>query len=149
MIRRPPRSTLFPYTTLFADRVPTKSARSFLAWHFTGFPDRRSRPFRINVVITPAVHERTDVNLILPLAGPFSRCREPRHPIAPTLGQQGPSDARHFIGQRNRDDLERTSLQAPCQPRIFFGMFAGTPQHPMPTNNHAATQVAIALLGGR
>src|SRR5262245_39479991 len=69
------------------DRVPTKSARSFLAWHFTGFPDRRSRPHRINVVITPAVHERTDVNLILPLASPFSRCREPRHPIALTLGQ--------------------------------------------------------------
>jgi hypothetical protein len=25
-----------------------------------GFSDRRSRPFRINVVITPAVRERTD-----------------------------------------------------------------------------------------
>jgi hypothetical protein len=43
-------------------------ARSFLARHYTGFPDRRSRPFRINFVITPAVHERTDVNLTLPLA---------------------------------------------------------------------------------
>jgi hypothetical protein len=59
------------------------NARSFLAWPYTGFPDRRSRPFRINVVITPAVHERTDVNPMLSWASPFSRCREPRQPVWP------------------------------------------------------------------
>src|SRR6266404_1449169 len=63
--------------------VSPRNARSFLARPYTGFPDRRSRPFRINVVITPAVHERTDVNLMLPLASPFSRCREPRQPAGP------------------------------------------------------------------
>jgi hypothetical protein len=46
--------------SLSADRVPTKNTRSFLAWHFMGFPNRRSRPFRINVVITHAVRDRTD-----------------------------------------------------------------------------------------
>src|SRR5258708_3726736 len=86
MIRRPPRSTLFPYTTLFRSRVPTKSARSFLAWHFPGFPDRRSRPFRINVVITPTSREHTYVLLTLQLVICFFLLREPRHPIAPTLG---------------------------------------------------------------
>ena len=40
--------------------VPTKTTRSFLASAQNGFSDRRSRPFRINVVITPAVRERTD-----------------------------------------------------------------------------------------
>src|SRR4029453_3440769 len=59
------------------------------------------------------------------------------------------SDARHFIGQRNRDDLERTSCQELCEPRIFFGMLAGTPQDRMRTNNQDATQVAIALFGDR
>src|SRR5262245_17944054 len=63
--------------------VSARNARSFLAWPCTGFPDEGSRPFRIKVVITPAVHERTDVNLMLPLASPFSRCREPRQPVGP------------------------------------------------------------------
>src|SRR5438128_5043347 len=29
MTRRPPRSTLFPYTTLFRSKVPTRMARQF------------------------------------------------------------------------------------------------------------------------
>jgi ornithine cyclodeaminase/alanine dehydrogenase-like protein (mu-crystallin family) len=29
-----------------ADRVPTKSTRLSIAWHFAGSPDRRFRPFR-------------------------------------------------------------------------------------------------------
>src|SRR2546425_5625918 len=31
MIRRPPRSTLFPYTTLFRSRTPARSTRGWLA----------------------------------------------------------------------------------------------------------------------
>jgi len=62
---------LWPLALMWsADRVPNKSTRSFLAWHLTGFPNRRSRPFRINVVFTPAVRERTD-------ATSSSHCRAP------------------------------------------------------------------------
>src|SRR6516165_187691 len=114
-----------------AEQVPTKSTRSFLAWHLTGFPDRRSRPFRINVVITPAVHERTDATL----SSQWSDRREPRHTVGLTFGQQSPSDARHFIGQRDRDDLERTSCQQLCEPRIFLRMQAGTLQDRMRTDH--------------
>src|SRR5258708_31227475 len=32
MIRRPPRSTLFPYTTLFRSRTSSSAARSRVAW---------------------------------------------------------------------------------------------------------------------
>src|SRR5260370_8502969 len=32
MIRRPPRSTLFPYTTLFRSHVPTVAAQPLVRW---------------------------------------------------------------------------------------------------------------------
>src|SRR2546427_9620544 len=38
MIRRPPRSTLFPYTTLFRSPPPSRAARQF--------PPSRARPAR-------------------------------------------------------------------------------------------------------
>src|SRR3712207_7918398 len=40
MIRRPPRSTLFPYTTLFRSAAPRQSPR----FHRPSVPGRRSRP---------------------------------------------------------------------------------------------------------
>jgi hypothetical protein len=43
-----------------------------LVWHLTGFPDRRSRPFRINVVITPAVHMRTDATSLCSRQTPYA-----------------------------------------------------------------------------
>src|SRR2546426_6322242 len=46
MIRRPPRSTLFPYTTLFRSPRSSASSRRFESTLFaarnTGFPPRRS-----------------------------------------------------------------------------------------------------------
>src|SRR2546430_15504441 len=42
MIRRPPRSTLFPYTTLFRSRVAGDRARD----HGRRSADRRQRPLR-------------------------------------------------------------------------------------------------------
>jgi hypothetical protein len=62
--------------------------------------------------------------------------------IANSLCQQGPCDACQFVGQRDRDDLERTPRQELCEPRIFFGMLAGTPQDRVRTNDQDATQVA-------
>src|ERR1051325_12014117 len=44
MIRRPPRSTLFPYTTLFRSSVPSQTAflRAFSTVSFVLAPTRRS-----------------------------------------------------------------------------------------------------------
>ena len=60
-----------------------------------GSPNRRSRPFRINAVITPAVRERTDArrNLILPSPNSLRRFHKRRHAIGAALGQQRPGDA--------------------------------------------------------
>src|SRR2546427_3351741 len=50
MIRRPPRSTLFPYTTLFRSRhAPRKSARRESPWSVSSWaegPRRSRRPRR-------------------------------------------------------------------------------------------------------
>src|SRR2546430_11127344 len=35
MIRRPPRSTLFPYTTLFRSRIPVRAIREFAEEGYT------------------------------------------------------------------------------------------------------------------
>lgn len=60
-----------------------------------GFSDRRSRPFRINVVITPAVSYAHRRKLTLLLPDPLRRCRKRRRPIAAAPGQQRPGNARH------------------------------------------------------
>src|SRR2546430_6643175 len=39
MIRRPPRSTLFPYTTLFRSRFDGRQGRSHPSMNRTGVPD--------------------------------------------------------------------------------------------------------------
>src|SRR3712207_7699358 len=47
MIRRPPRSTLFPYTTLFRSRPPARRAGRAVLRHRGGVPTERSgRPRR-------------------------------------------------------------------------------------------------------
>src|SRR3712207_2612180 len=43
MIRRPPRSTLFPYTTLFRSRVGVKVRRRFVQAKLAGFEDPNPR----------------------------------------------------------------------------------------------------------
>src|SRR5689334_24295002 len=44
MIRRPPRSTLFPYTTLFRSAISTRPSGSSIAveWYSRGFVSERS-----------------------------------------------------------------------------------------------------------
>src|SRR5438093_5359120 len=45
MIRRPPRSTLFPYTTLFRSRRPRIAARGTVCWNsFRSFSFTSSKP---------------------------------------------------------------------------------------------------------
>jgi hypothetical protein len=66
----------------------------------SGFSDRRSRPFRINVIITLAVRERTDAQPHPPVGYPLLRCRKPRRPVAPsarTLPQGVDSDGKVWL----------------------------------------------------
>src|SRR3712207_6938780 len=49
MIRRPPRSTLFPYTTLFRSRVAAVGREGLLKHEAIGTPERTTRPFRLLV----------------------------------------------------------------------------------------------------
>src|SRR5258708_31241513 len=44
MIRRPPRSTLFPYTTLFRSTERSRRRRRFRIWFWPGTPGRSVRP---------------------------------------------------------------------------------------------------------
>src|ERR671918_2772171 len=55
--------------------VPIKSTRSFLAWHFSGFPFDGLDRFASTSSSPLAVHETHGRNLILPSDVLFLRCR--------------------------------------------------------------------------
>ena len=121
-----------------------------------GFCDRRSRPFRINVVITLAVRERHRRNFILPLPDfSLGRCRNhsdkrPRPIIGAALGQQRPGYARHLVGKRYRHDLEGSSRQQLREPGILLWLLARTLQHRMGSDHERyAPHVAVALFRDR
>src|SRR3712207_8026403 len=61
MIRRPPRSTLFPYTTLFRSRRPDRAGAARRDAHRRGRGDRGDRP--------EARRDRVRLGTRLPLAG--------------------------------------------------------------------------------
>src|SRR5436305_12430360 len=58
MIRPPPRSTLFPYTTLFRSRRPPSARQSSLA-HSPLRPPRRLAPARPTIAATARSEEHT------------------------------------------------------------------------------------------
>src|ERR1051325_7040503 len=53
--------------------------------HVTGFPDRRSRPFRINVVITPAVPKRTHATLLPSVAASYVVANRAARQVLPLI----------------------------------------------------------------
>src|SRR5256886_695516 len=68
MIRRPPRSTLFPYTTLFRSSFPSSSR-----WEETkpGMPRRMGKnPFSVYLAACATVPSRTRYRLITPCMSP-------------------------------------------------------------------------------
>src|SRR3712207_8375114 len=53
MIRRPPISTLFPYTTLFRSLVEIKSMDVAALEEVSPYPQRRSTPIRVVIATDP------------------------------------------------------------------------------------------------
>src|SRR2546430_10779117 len=73
MIRRPPRSTLFPYTTLFRSRSSSVRCATSAATHAS--PRRRRRP-RVG---DGAVTARQLAGVLAPITTPFDRTKIGRH----------------------------------------------------------------------
>src|SRR2546426_7660927 len=63
MIRRPPRSTLFPYTTLFRslEAIRRGGVRPALHYHGTGRSERPDRPLEHRAEQPPLERVRADV----------------------------------------------------------------------------------------
>src|SRR3989449_8308824 len=75
MIRRPPRSTLFPYTTLFRSRSRSSAATARLT-EDVGSPERRAAPVKLPVSAT-RTKRRTRFRSIVDMpATVFSRSEE-------------------------------------------------------------------------
>src|SRR4026208_401093 len=96
--------------------------------HVTGFPDRRSRPFRINAVITPAVHERTNATSYSS-AEPFLCSRISSSSTGFTAHHERPGRAGHLVGECDRNDLERSPCQHLRDPGKLPRMKLGLAQH--------------------
>src|SRR6266542_6632327 len=74
MIRRPPRSTLFPYTTLFRSPAATGGHRRALP-----------RPLRRHRLARPDPRDGGDVAGDAPPLHGAARSRRPGHPVPPSL----------------------------------------------------------------
>ena len=79
----------------------------------------------------------------------FVSCHELGRPVGPALGQQRPGDPRHLVGQRDRDDLERSPSEKLSEPGILLRLLARTPQDGMGSDNQNAPEVLVALFRDR
>ena len=106
----------------------------------------------MKTVITPAVRERTDArrNLILPSPNSFTPLPQAQAPDrCHPLGQQRPGDARHLVGKRHRDHLERFAGEKLCEPRILLRLMARVSQYRAGSDHQNASQIAIASFRDR
>src|SRR5256885_11851887 len=85
MIRRPPRSTLFPYTTLFRSQPPQRRRDVILA---------RSAAAALDVVLEVRV-----------------AARRLHHPLQRVLGERGAAEVRVH---EHRSEEHTSELQSPC-----------------------------------
>ena len=83
---------------------------------------------------------------ILPSASSRSRCRKPSRSTGLAADQQRPGDAGHFVGKRNRDNLERSPCQKLRDPWKFLRVALGPAQDRNRSDHKDASQVAVALL---
>src|SRR5258705_3379118 len=79
-----------------------------------------------------------------PIAEPLVRHKLGR-PVGPTPGQQRPGDPRHLVGQRDRDDLERSPSEKLSEPGILLRLLARTPQDRMGSDNKNTPEVLVTL----
>src|SRR3989475_10268206 len=108
MIRRPPRSTLFPYTTLFRSRLLSRYLADLLARLQAALADRYAiehelgRGGMATVYLAPDLkhHRKVAIKGLKPeLAGPLGPERFPRQiETAPRLNQ------RHILALLDRGD---------------------------------------------
>ena len=84
-----------------------------------------------------------------PLPSLLLDCHELRRPISPTLGQQRPGDPCHLVGQRDRDDLERSPSEKLSEPGIFLRLLARTSQDRMGSDNQNTPEILVALFRDR
>ena len=97
--------------------VPSRAARSFLAWHMAGFPDRTGRPFRITSS-SPLqfMNARTEPHpSIARLLTPLPQAQAPE---SAAMGQQRPGHASHLVGKCHRHDLEGPPRQELREPQM-------------------------------
>src|SRR3954463_12553255 len=115
----------------------------------TGVPDRRSRPFRINAVITPAVHDHTHATSYTSSAERFLCSRISSSSTGFAAHHERPGRAGHLVGERDRDDLERSPGQHLCDPGKLPWMKLAAAHHRDRADDKQSSQVAVALLGDR
>src|SRR2546422_6944276 len=110
MIRRPPRSTLFPYTTLFRSRVPAEAFRRITGE--AGFP-RELEPF----VDGDALSYRCNAELVYRI-GRVTASAATRWNLSPLPG--GP-DASHSVAHGTRADIRlEQSARTGHRRRVFL-----------------------------
>src|SRR2546425_3001255 len=104
MIRRPPRSTLFPYTTLFRSRVPPPGAGTttwsypLRAWLSTLVSTVMAASSAVAGIVGGPIHHRRVAPLVLGerlQLGPAIR-HHPHVLDAPEAGRDEDGDAEHY-----------------------------------------------------
>src|SRR5258706_10170718 len=60
-----------------------------------------------------------------------------------------PGDPRHLVGQRDRDNLERSPSEKLSEPGILLRLLARTPQDRMGSDNKNAPEILVALFRDR
>src|SRR2546427_12104415 len=103
MIRRPPRSTLFPYTTLFRSHLGQRSVRVPLGGEP---PDLARRP--------PGGLRARDGECEARRLRDESLAREYRRRVAPPAGHRPPARWRAALGTRRLDPGGRPSPRRPA-----------------------------------
>ena len=67
--------------------------------------------------------------------------------IGSSLGHDRPSDARHLVGNSNRDELGRLLGQQPHNPGMLLRMLPGVSNNGCSTDHEQSSEIAISLLG--
>src|SRR3989454_4583938 len=104
MIRRPPRSTLFPYTTLFRSDPGNDGCGARVAQHANRLPGH----------VVRQVEQQVEVrHLPLPREDPLEDLGGPRGALA-ALGTLRARLVRVEAGQAHRSEEHTSELQSPC-----------------------------------